>query len=238
MEPDILLLDEPTNHLDLPAILWLQKYLKSLDGVTLLIVSHDRSFLNATVTEIIEMRNMKLTYHVGNYDEFVTNQEDKLKRDEKRQDALDKKRAHIEKSIQDGLRHAKKTGDDKKLGMVKSRQKKLDDRFGLEVNAKGHRFKLNRDMEGYFLTSRLGVDIEATEASPNWSIPEPEPLRTNTALVEMETVSFTYSKGNPLVLQNITLNLQMGDHIAIVGANGEGKSTLVKLLIGQLSPTS
>ncbi|KAJ3284141.1 hypothetical protein HDU79_008479 [Rhizoclosmatium sp. JEL0117] len=238
MEPDILLLDEPTNHLDLPAILWLQKYLKSLDGVTLLIVSHDRSFLNATVTEIIEMRNMKLTYHVGNYDEFVTNQEDKLKRDEKRQDALDKKRAHIEKSIQDGLRHAKKTGDDKKLGMVKSRQKKLDDRFGLEVNAKGHRFKLNRDMEGYFLTSRLGVDVEATEASPNWSIPEPEPLRTNTALVEMETVSFTYSKANPLVLQNITLNLQMGDHIAIVGANGEGKSTLVKLLIGQLSPTS
>ncbi|KAI9352090.1 P-loop containing nucleoside triphosphate hydrolase protein [Obelidium mucronatum] len=237
LEPDILLLDEPTNHLDLPAILWLQKYLTTLDSVTLLIVSHDRQFLNATVEEIIEMRNFKLTYHVGNYDEFVTNQEDKQKRDEKRQDALEKKRAHIEKSIQDGLRHAKKTGDDKKLGMVKSRQKKLDERFGLEVNAKGHKFKLNRDMEGYFLTSRLGVELDSGDAAPNWSIPEPEPLRNKSALVEMEQASFQYSKAGPEILTKITLNIQMGDHIGIVGANGEGKSTLVKLMIGSQNPT-
>jgi ATP-binding cassette, subfamily F, member 3 len=70
------------------------------------------------------------TYHTGNYEEFIINTTDKRKRDERRQEALDKKKAHIQKSIEEGYRHAKKTGDDKKLGMVASRQKKLDERWG------------------------------------------------------------------------------------------------------------
>lgn len=71
VEPDVLLLDEPTNHLDLPAILWLQKYLQSLESTTLVIVSHDRAFLNATVDEIVELKKEALFYHPGNYDDFV-----------------------------------------------------------------------------------------------------------------------------------------------------------------------
>ncbi|KAI8616709.1 P-loop containing nucleoside triphosphate hydrolase protein [Chytriomyces sp. MP71] len=239
MEPDILLLDEPTNHLDLPAILWLQRYLQSLDGVTLLVVSHDRAFLNAIVTEIIELRNQQLTYHAGNYDEFVSNLEDKRKRDRKRQEALDKKREHIEKSIQDGLRHAKKTGDDKKMGMVKSRQRKLEERHGLEVNEKGHRFKLNRDLGGYHLTNRRGIEMDVPDATPNWSIPEPEPLRNKSALVQLERVFFAYSAPpRKFVLNNVTLNIEMGQHIGIVGGNGQGKSTLVKLIVGTLDPSN
>ncbi|KAJ3097813.1 hypothetical protein HK100_005252 [Physocladia obscura] len=236
MEPDILLLDEPTNHLDLPAILWLQKYLKNLDTVTLVIVSHDRSFLNETVTEIIEMRNRALSYHSGNYDEFVADQEDKQIRDIHRVEALEKKKAHIEKSIQEGLRHAKKTGDDKKLGMVKSRQRKLDERFGLDVNENGHRFKLNRDMAGYHTTRRPGVELDIKDAPPKWSIPEPELPKNKSPLVEMESVSFSYSSNSRNVLQNVTLNIQMSEHIGIVGANGQGKSTLVNLLLKKLVP--
>jgi ATP-binding cassette subfamily F protein 3 len=73
VEPDLILLDEPTNHLDLPAILWLQNYLQSLGDTTVVIVSHDRAFLNVTVDEIIELRKETLSYHPGNYDDFVQN---------------------------------------------------------------------------------------------------------------------------------------------------------------------
>ncbi|KAI8849289.1 P-loop containing nucleoside triphosphate hydrolase protein [Chytridium lagenaria] len=237
VEPDILLLDEPTNHLDLPAILWLRKYLKSLDNVTLVVVSHDRSFLNHVVSEIIVLKNQTLSYHVGNYDEYIENKENERVRDEKRQDALDKKKEHIQKSIQEGLRAAKKSGDDKKLGMVASRQRKLDERFGLEKNAKGHKFKLNRDMVGYFESNRMGVSFEQEDANPRWTLPEPEALRNKSSLMQAEGVSFAYP-GNAPVLTNVIFNVQMGEKIGIVGANGSGKTTLIQLLTGNLAPTT
>ncbi|KAJ3404710.1 hypothetical protein HDV05_007032 [Chytridiales sp. JEL 0842] len=233
MEPDILLLDEPTNHLDLPAILWLQSYLKSLDGVTLLIVSHDRAFLNELVEEIIVMKDHSLSYHVGNYDTYIQNKEEKLKRDTKWQDALDRKRAHIEKSIQEGIKHAKRTGDDKKFGMVASRQKKLESRFGLERSEKGHRYK-----GLYFTGNRATITFDKEETTPNWTLPDPEPLRNKGSLLEADNVSFKYADSDKLILQNVTLNVQMGDRIGIVGANGEGKTTLANLLAKQLTPTS
>ncbi|KAJ3094318.1 hypothetical protein HDU97_008246 [Phlyctochytrium planicorne] len=238
VEPDILLLDEPTNHLDLPAILWLQNYLKSLEDVTLVIVSHDRAFLNHAVTEIIVMKNQQLMYHIGNYDEWIENTAQQKLRDVRRKEALEKKRDHIQKSINEGLKQAKKSGDDKKLGMVASRQKKLDERFGLEVSAKGTRFKLNRDLVGYFLTRRADIEIEAEEALAHWTLPEPEPLRNKSSLVEVQNVSFKYPGGTDLVLKDITLNVQMGEKIGIVGANGSGKTTLVQLLTGITGPTS
>ncbi|KAI9357920.1 P-loop containing nucleoside triphosphate hydrolase protein, partial [Zopfochytrium polystomum] len=234
MEPDVLLLDEPTNHLDLPAILWLQNYLVDMP-VTMLIVSHDRAFLNATTTETVVMKNQTLTYHTGNYDEYLKDKEDKQKRDVRRQEAMDKKKAHIEKSIQEAVKSAKRSGDDKKLTQAASRQKKLDDRWGLEVSAKGHRFKLNRDLVGYFLTHRVGIEFEQADAAVNWSIPEPEPLRNKASLLEVEDVSFAYP-GGPTILSHVTLNVQMGEKIAIVGANGEGKTTLANLIAGQLQP--
>ncbi|KAJ3035443.1 hypothetical protein HK097_004204 [Rhizophlyctis rosea] len=122
VEPDVLLVDEPTNHLDLPAILWLQEYLKGLSS-TVVVVSHDRRFLNSVVSEIIVLRKQKLEYHDGNYDEYVAHVEDERKHMEKMKENEDRKRTHIEKSIQEGIRKAKKSGDDKKLGMVASRQK-------------------------------------------------------------------------------------------------------------------
>jgi ATPase subunit of ABC transporter with duplicated ATPase domains len=235
MEPDLLLLDEPTNHLDLPAILWLEKYLQSLDGVTTVIISHDRKFLNSTTEELIIFRNKKLTYFPGKYDEYIQNQEESLKNSEKVAAALDKKRAHIEKSIQEGLKQAKQKGDDKKLQMVASRKKKLEERFGVERSASGHRFKLNRDMVGYFLSNRSDVTIDRGDGPIRWSFPPPSKLRHDGSLVEVEQLSFHYTPGKP-ILSNITLNVQMGDRIGIVGANGDGKSTLIQLIVGKLHP--
>lgn len=69
-EPQILMLDEPTNHLDLVALIWLEQYIQCLDDTTVIIISHARDFLNATVDEIIELENLKLTYYKGNFDTF------------------------------------------------------------------------------------------------------------------------------------------------------------------------
>jgi ATP-binding cassette subfamily F protein 3 len=238
VEPDILLLDEPTNALDLPAIYWLQRYLASLDNVTLVVVSHDRAFLDEVVDEIIVFKNQKLTYFVGNYDEYRENLEQVRKNQQKQADALEKKKAHIENSIQQGMKQAKQKGDDKKLSQVASRKKKLNERFGIERSASGHRFKLNQDMVGYFVgNSRLEATVDRDEAPVKWKFPNPEPLRNTNSLIEVENVSFSYTSSSKMILKDITLNVPQQCRIGIVGANGDGKSTLIKLMMGILSPT-
>ena len=88
-EPEILMLDEPTNHLDLVALIWLEQYIQSLDETTVIIISHARDFLNATVDEIIELQNLKLTYYKGNFDTFLqVKAEQTLQRQRKREAQL------------------------------------------------------------------------------------------------------------------------------------------------------
>jgi ATPase subunit of ABC transporter with duplicated ATPase domains len=233
MEPDLLLLDEPTNHLDLPTILWLQNYLNSLTS-TIVLVSHDKQFIENIVDETIIMRDLSLIRFDGTYDEYLKTREETKKHKLKLIDALEKKRTHIEKSIQNGLKQAREKGDDKKLGMVASRRKKLDDRWGMEKSSKGHRFKMNRDMLDYYEHSRQGVVVEKDDAMVRFMFPSPEELRNNVALVEIDDMSFGYTDG--LVLKDIRMILREGDKIAVVGRNGDGKSTLMKILNGELTP--
>ena len=218
-------------------IIWLQEYIKSLENVTIVIVSHDRTFLNNLTTETIIMRSNKLEYFTGSYQEYQQNDENIRKNKEKVAGALDKKKKHIEKSIQQGLKQAMQKGDDKKLAMVASRKKKLNDRFGIEKSSKGHRFRLN-DVEnaGYFLTSRQQVDFGPVEGEIRWSFPPPAPLRHQGSLIQVENIGFSY--GSTSILRQVTLNVQLQDRIGIVGNNGGGKSTLIKLLVGQLQPNA
>ncbi|KAF8961954.1 P-loop containing nucleoside triphosphate hydrolase protein [Flammula alnicola] len=117
MKPDILLLDEPTNHLDLPAIIWLQSYLTNeTEDLTVVVVSHDRNFLDAVTDETIIFREKKLTYHPGNYDDWERNTEEQRKRKSRLKE-------QIVTSMQRNVQHAKSTGDDKRLGQVASRKK-------------------------------------------------------------------------------------------------------------------
>lgn len=161
-----LILDEPTNYLDIPSVIWLQQYLQSLEETTILLVAHDRAFLDEVTQETIILREQKLNYHEGAISACERAAAKKRKYKIRMRDALGKKREAIEKSISEGAKAARKTGDDNKARMVKIRQKKLDDRFGVEVNDKGHRyvclkylmqqrfneavyrFKLNRDFGG------------------------------------------------------------------------------------------
>ncbi|KAG8714810.1 hypothetical protein FRC09_017225, partial [Ceratobasidium sp. 395] len=236
-KPDILILDEPTNYLDIPSVIWLQHYLEGLEETTILLVAHDRAFLDHVTQETIILREQKLTYHEGAISACERAAAKKHKSQVRTQDALDKKRDLIEKSIAEGARAARKTGDENRARMVKSRQKKLDDRWGLEVNEKGHKFKLNRDLGGFHLTSRAGIEIEGVDPPVNLPFPDPEDLRFPGSLCSATNVTYRYSRSGPVVLDDVTITIHPGDRVGLVGKNGEGKSTLVKLLIGQLKPT-
>lgn len=104
--------------------------------------------------------------------------------------------------------------------MVKSRQKKLDDRWGLEKSAKGGRFKLNRDLEGFHLSSRAGLDIEKLEADVKIRLHDPEPLRTTGDLLHFEGVSYSFPGAKQPLLEDVTFTLNQGGRIALVGAVG------------------
>ncbi|KAK4701684.1 hypothetical protein P7C70_g4544, partial [Phenoliferia sp. Uapishka_3] len=255
VQSDILLLDEPSNFLDLEAIIWLEQFLSS-EPRTLVLISHDQEFLNSTVEETIILRNKTLKYFEGNPRAFEVNERKERRRLVSQKVALDKKKDHIEKSIAQGIASAKKTGDENRQRMVKSRQKKLDERWGAETNAKGTRFKLNRDMAGYHSSARADIVLEDAESRVKISISDPDKLRTVGDLIHFDAVEFRFPKAKTPLLSDVTFTVEQGGRIAFVGAvghfprtllmsklrptssqNGQGKSTLAKLILGTLLPS-
>ncbi|KAK1252804.1 hypothetical protein MKX08_003991 [Trichoderma sp. CBMAI-0020] len=240
-EADILILDEPTNFLDLLGIVWLQRYLQSLADKdkppTLILVSHDRDFISLC-TDLLIVKDKQLTYFHGDIQTYERSQSERRQWLIKMKEAQDKQKAHMEKTIAQNLKAGKANDDQNKIRQAKSRQKKLDDRWGMQVSAKGTRFKLNRDLVGFFLTSREGIDIPPEQRPVIISLPEPPELRFPGSLISLEKASYRYAPRSPLILQDITLTVGMGDRIGILGLNGAGKSTLIKLLVEELAPSS
>ncbi|CAH0015432.1 unnamed protein product [Clonostachys rhizophaga] len=240
-ETDILILDEPTNFLDLLGIIWLQRYLKSLQDSdkppTLILVSHDRDFISLC-TDLLILKDKQLTYFHGDLATYEASQSERKIWLTKMKEAKDKQKAHIEKSIAANKKAGKESDDQNKLRQAKSRQKKLDDRWGLEVGQRGGRFKLNRDLVGFHLTAREEIDIPPEQRPVVIALPEPPDLRFPGALISLEKVSFRYSAKLAPVLKDINISVGMGDRVGILGLNGAGKSTLVKLLVDQSRPTS
>jgi ATP-binding cassette subfamily F protein 3 len=181
----------------------------------------------------------------------------------KLQAALDKKRMHVEASIANGRKTAAKTGDDNRsvgllihdrhqgsilrivdlcytcrMRMVKSREKKLEDRWGLETSDKGTRFKLSRDRPGFHATRREEINVRGIEREITISIDNPPQLRVKGPLIHVEKVGFAYDeKKKKMILENVNMTVYPGERVALVGANGQGKSTLAKVIIGELVPT-
>lgn len=190
VQPDILLLDECTNHLDLAAIAWLQSYLVSLEDVTIVCVSHDRDFLNAVSEEIIRLKDTQLSYHPGNYDEYEEAQDELRKKKLRQHEALEKRREHVQKSIEKFKQHARSSNDDKVLGQVASRQKKLERMVGIDKTEDGKRFKVSY-WAGFHTGVRPELELIKSEKEVDLKIPDPEPLRTAGPLVTLTSASFS-----------------------------------------------
>lgn len=238
--PDILLLDEPTNFLDLPSIIWLQSYLETLTRTTILCVTHDRDFIDNISEDLIILRDQKLEYFHGSLSLYEAEKWKKIKYLTKMKEAQEKQKKHMEQSISNNIKDAKKHGDDKKLKQAVSRQKKVDDRLGMQKSATGGRWKLNRDLvqqAGYYHTSRrAAIDIPDFEPPVKLVFPSlPGELRFPGALVSMENISFAYTRkaGAKQILDNVSLTIHTGERVGLVGLNGSGKSTLVHVLMGE-----
>ncbi|KAH7328278.1 P-loop containing nucleoside triphosphate hydrolase protein [Stachybotrys elegans] len=239
-ETDFILLDEPTNFLDILGIIWLQRHLESLDDLdkppTLIVISHDRDFISIC-SDLIILKDKQLTYFHGDLPTYESSQSERKLWLTKMKEAKDKQKAHIEKSIAANIKAGKANDDQNKLRQAKSRQRKLDDRWGIEVNMKtGGRFRLN-DMAGYFLTSREEIEVPPDERPVVMILPEPLELRFPGALITLEGVSLRYKNNPNTVLQDVSLSVSMGDRVGILGQNGTGKSTLVRLLTGTMPST-
>ena len=199
--PDIILLDEPTNHLDLNSIAWLEGYLRGYDGAVI-IVSHDRYFLDKIVTKVIEIENTQATIYHGNYSYYAQ------KREEVR---LSKYRAYMNqqaeiKHQEEVIAKLKQFNREKSIKRAESREKMLDKMERLEKPQKIHdemRLTLTPDVES-------GNDV---------------------LLVEGLSKSFD----GKTIFSNVNIDIKRGERVALIGNNGTGKTTILKI-INQLLP--
>lgn len=239
---DILILDEPTNFLDLLGIIWLEKYLQSLVDtqpyMSIILVSHDRDFVNALCTDTIILRNHALTYFGGNLASYEFDLHERIAHMTTVKDAQEKQIDKMSAAIHDSMKRGKKSGDDKRIKQAKSKQKKLDERMGVQTSALGHRFKLNRDMAGYHTEMRQSIEVPEDEKGVHISIPPALSLRFPGALVALDNVSLKYKTATAPTLRDVNLVVHRGDRIGVVGLNGSGKTTLIRVLTEDLRYTS
>ncbi|KAF8459292.1 P-loop containing nucleoside triphosphate hydrolase protein [Kalaharituber pfeilii] len=238
----LLLLDEPTNYLDLPSLLWLTEHLTTALPSTciLVVITHDRAFADDIGEHVLILKDRALTSFHGTLSSYLHSRAVERKRLQKLKAAQDKQVAHIESTISSQLRAARVSGDDKKLKQAVSRKKKLEERTGVQTNARGGKFKLNRDLAGYHLSRRAEIEIPPEEAAAKLAVPRsPRPeLRFPGPLVSVEGLSWTYAGAKTPVLKNVTLTIHPGDRLGLVGLNGAGKSTLVNVLADRTPPLS
>lgn len=195
--PDLLLLDEPTNHLDIDSLLWLENYLLNCPSA-LLLVSHDRVFLNNVVKRIVEVeRGMTISYQ-GNYDRYLEEKERRLVTETAAYESQQERIKQAEKFIErNRVRAATARRAQSKLRMLEKMDK---------------------------------LDAPVTSDSMNFKFNLPEPSRAPDNVAELAGISKSY--GAQKVYSDLNLTIRRGDRIAFLGANGLGKSTLMKILAG------
>lgn len=196
MHPDVLLLDEPTNHLDLPSIEWLEKYLQHYQGAVVM-VSHDRYFLDRMVNKVVELYQQKLHFYTGNYSYYET---EKALRVDMQQKAYENQQDYIRQNERFVERFKAKAS---KAAAAQSIVKRLE--------------KLDR-IEN--------VEIERPNMRINFSV-DKQPGRVLCTLKHV-----TKRFGDLVIMEDTGAEIDRGDKIALIGANGKGKSTLLRVIVG------
>ncbi len=196
MHPDVLLLDEPTNHLDLPSIEWLEKYLQHYQGAVVM-VSHDRYFLDRMVNKVVELYQQKLHFYTGNYTYYET---EKALRVDMQQKAYENQQDYIRQNERFVERFKAKAS---KAAAAQSIVKRLE--------------KLER-IEN--------VEIERPNMRINFAV-DKQPGRV---LCTLKHVSKSF--GDLIIMEDTGAEIDRGDKIALIGANGKGKSTLLRVIVG------
>merc|ERR1712141_474484 len=213
IEPTLLMLDEPTNHLDLNAVIWLDNYLQNWKK-TLLVVSHDQSFLDNVCTDIIHLDQCKLWYYKGNYSMFkkmvVQKRRELLKEYEKQ-----------EKRIRDAKisGSSKKKAESKAKEVLTRKQQKNQSKLQKNDDESGPVELLEKPRE-YLVKFRF-----------------PETSQLQPPILGLYNVSFNYPD-QPSLFKDVEFGIDMESRVAIVGPNGVGKSTFLKLLMGDLEAVS
>ena len=206
--PNLLLLDEPTNHLDIKAVEWLADFIKSYEG-TVVLISHDRYFLDETAGRILDLEGGEITLYQTNYSGFVKEKEERLMREFQQYEEQQKKIKKMKEAIK-RLREWANQCTPPNAGLHK-RASSMEK--ALHRMEKLDRPVLNR--------KKMNMDLEASE-------------RSGKDVVLMKEVSKSF--GSKHLFQNVSMHIQFRDRTAIVGDNGSGKSTLVKMILGELEP--
>ena len=202
-KPDLLLLDEPTNHLDIDSVVWLEDYLKSYSGAVILI-SHDRYFIDKIATKIIEIENGKSTVYNGSYS-FYAEQKQVLR--DIAYHAWQNQQKEI-KHQEDVIATLRSFNREKSIKRAESRQKALDK---IEL-------------------------INRPESTPNSMRLTLTPgIESGKDVLHVEDLAMAF--GNKKLFENVTFDIKKGDKAAIIGPNGVGKTTMLKIIMGALFPT-
>ncbi|RZK16395.1 MAG: ABC-F family ATP-binding cassette domain-containing protein, partial [Flavobacterium sp.] len=194
IRPDLLLFDEPTNHLDIESIIWLEEFLKNYSK-NVIVISHEREFLNKIVDHVFHLNNKIITTYKGNYDKYEEKYQAKLMNDLAYNKKIDAQKAHMQKFV---------------------------DRFGAKATkAKQAQSRVKA------ISKLLSIAINNDDDSIKFSFTEVEDLPS--PIISFNKVDIGY--GSKIILKNISQNIDNDDKIALLGANGNGKSTVVQSLL-------
>ncbi|WP_341320525.1 ABC-F type ribosomal protection protein [Solibacillus sp. FSL H8-0523] len=206
-QPDILLLDEPTNHLDLAAIEWLEDYLHYFKG-TVIVISHDRTFLNRIVQKVVEIEDGEIWVSKGNYDQYIQNKEAKI-----------------------AQQFAQYQEQQKKIQKIKEAIRRLRQWANEASPPNPDLYRKAKAMEKMLARIEL-VKKPKTERQMNLQLTSEE--RSGKEVFSLRNVSHGFE--HDFLFMDVNLPVLYKDRLAIVGNNGTGKSTLLKILLGELQP--
>ena len=199
-KPDVLLLDEPTNHLDIDAIIWLENLLKAFEG-SLVVITHDRRFLDNIATRIVELDRGILRSYPGSFSKYSEKKAQELAVEAEHNRLFDKFHAQEEAWIRKGI-EARRTRNEGRVRRLEELRRQRAERHNVQ--------------------GQVNFKLDSGEKSGK-------------IIAELEHASFAY--GDKVIMDKFSAILQRGDKIGLIGPNGIGKTTFLKLILGELQPT-